>query len=140
LVSSTLSALDDSRKRRRGSSYHAAGADRRIPHKMLCKFTLCGDISLPFSRHKKPKNLEHLLSYVRVTLTWGVAMQGSSYFHRQAITCLRLSASCTDQNLANRFQAMAQIFIAKAADAKVDDEDECPPLSEHAQGRRAGRA
>jgi hypothetical protein len=61
-------------------------------------------------------------------------MQGSSYFHRQANTCLRLSASCTDQNLANRFQAMAQAYIAKAAGAKVDDEDECLPLSEHAQG------
>jgi hypothetical protein len=104
------------------------------------KFTLRGDFSLPFSRHKKPKNLAHLLSYVRVTLTWGVAMQGSSYFHRQANTCLRLSASCTDQNLADRFQAMAQVFIAKAADAKVDDEDECLSLSEHTQGRRGGRA
>jgi hypothetical protein len=48
-------------------------------------------------------------------------MQSSAYFRHQADTCLRLSASCTDQNLANRFQAMAQCFMAKAADAEVRD-------------------
>jgi hypothetical protein len=49
-------------------------------------------------------------------------MQGSSYFRRQANTCMRLSESCTDQNLADRFQAMAEDFMAKAADAEIDDE------------------
>ena len=51
-------------------------------------------------------------------------MQSSSYFRRQANTCLRLSASCTHQSLANRFQALAHDFIAKAADAEVGDEDD----------------
>jgi len=53
-------------------------------------------------------------------------MQGSSYFRRQANTCLRLSESCTDQTLADRFQAMAEDFLAKAADAS--DESEGIPL------------
>jgi hypothetical protein len=55
-------------------------------------------------------------------------MQGSSYFRRQANTCLRLSESCTDQSLADRFQAMAEDFFAKAADADVCDESAGIPL------------
>jgi hypothetical protein len=49
-------------------------------------------------------------------------MQGSSYFRRQANTCLRLSESCIDQGLADRFQAMAEDFMAKAADTDTVDE------------------
>ena len=48
-------------------------------------------------------------------------MQGSSHFRHQADTCFRLSASCTDQRLANRFRAMAQDFLTKAANADVDN-------------------
>jgi hypothetical protein len=55
-------------------------------------------------------------------------MQGSSYFRRQANTCVRLSESCTDQNLADRFQAMAEDFFAKAADADICDETEGVPF------------
>jgi hypothetical protein len=47
-------------------------------------------------------------------------MHGSpSYFRRQANTCMRLSESCTDQILADRFQAMAEDFMVKAADAET---------------------
>jgi hypothetical protein len=49
-------------------------------------------------------------------------MHGSSYFRRQANTCLRLSESCTDQGLADRFQAMAEDFMTKAEDAETIDE------------------
>ena len=42
-------------------------------------------------------------------------MQSSPHFRHQAETCLRLAASCTDQSLANSFQATAENFIAKAA-------------------------
>jgi len=55
-------------------------------------------------------------------------MQGSSYFRRQANTCQRLSESCTDQNLADRFQAMAEDFLAKAADAEICDENDGIPF------------
>jgi hypothetical protein len=55
-------------------------------------------------------------------------MQGSSYFRRQANTCLRLSESCTDQGLADRFQAMAEDFMAKAADAETFGEGAGIPL------------
>jgi hypothetical protein len=48
-------------------------------------------------------------------------MQTSGHFRHQADTCLRLSASSTDQNLANHFQALAQDFMAKAAAAEVRD-------------------
>jgi hypothetical protein len=51
-------------------------------------------------------------------------MQSCTYFRHQADTCLRLSASCTDQNLANHFQAMAQDFMAKAAAAEVRDKSD----------------
>ena len=55
-------------------------------------------------------------------------MQGSSYFRRQATTCLRLSESCTDQGLADRFQAMAEDFMVKAADAEIFNEGAVIPL------------
>ena len=55
-------------------------------------------------------------------------MQGSSYFRRQATTCLRLSESCTDQGLADRFQAMAEDFMVKAADADTFNEVAVIPL------------
>jgi hypothetical protein len=55
-------------------------------------------------------------------------MQGSSYFRHQADTCSRLSASCTDQRLADRFRALAEDFMAKAAYADADNEIECAPL------------
>jgi hypothetical protein len=55
-------------------------------------------------------------------------MQGSSYFRRQANTCLRLSEACTDQGLADRFQAMAEDFMAKAADTDTVDEGAGLPL------------
>jgi len=42
-------------------------------------------------------------------------MQSSPHFRHQAETCLRLAASCTDQSLANSFQATAENFMAKAA-------------------------
>jgi hypothetical protein len=64
-------------------------------------------------------------------------MQGSSYFRRQAETCMRLSASCTDQSWANRFRAMAEDLMAKASDAEVGDESGMLPASLHAQARRA---
>ncbi len=53
-------------------------------------------------------------------------MQGPSYFRRQANTCLRLSESCTDQTLADRFQAMAEDFLAKASEAELSDEGLMP--------------
>jgi hypothetical protein len=56
------------------------------------------------------------------------SMQGSSYFRRQATTCLRLSESCTDQGLADRFQAMAEDFMVKAADAETFNEGAVIPL------------
>jgi hypothetical protein len=46
-------------------------------------------------------------------------MQTSGHFRHQADTCLRLSASSTDQDLANHFQALAQDFMTKAAAAEV---------------------
>jgi hypothetical protein len=49
-------------------------------------------------------------------------MQGQSYFRRQANTCMRLSESCTDQTLADRFQAMAEDFMAKASEAETGDD------------------
>jgi hypothetical protein len=58
----------------------------------------------------------------------GGAMQGSSYFRHQADTCLRFSASCTDQSLADRFQVMADDFIAKALDAEIGDNSKSFPL------------
>jgi hypothetical protein len=51
-------------------------------------------------------------------------MQSSLHFRHQAETCLRLAASCTDQSLANSFQAMAENFIAKAARVEVRDKSE----------------
>jgi hypothetical protein len=51
-------------------------------------------------------------------------MQGSSYFRHQANTCMRLSASCTDQSLANHFHALARDLMAKAADADSGDDIE----------------
>ena len=42
-------------------------------------------------------------------------MQSSPHFRHQAETCLRLAASCTEQSLANSFQATAENFMAKAA-------------------------
>jgi len=51
-------------------------------------------------------------------------MQSSSHFRHQAETCLRLAASCTDQSLANSFQAMAENFIAKATRVEVRDQSE----------------
>jgi hypothetical protein len=53
-------------------------------------------------------------------------MQGPSYFRRQANTCMRLSESCTDQTLANRFQAMAEDFMARASEAETNDEGAMP--------------
>ena len=52
----------------------------------------------------------------------------SSYFRRQANTCMRLSESCTDQILADRFQAMAEDFMAKAADVDPDQSGDATPL------------
>ena len=37
---------------------------------------------------------------------------------------MRLAASCTDQSLANSFQAMAENFIAKATRVEVRDQSE----------------
>ena len=51
-------------------------------------------------------------------------MQTSSHFRHQAETCLRLAASCTDQSLANSFQAMAENFIARAARVEASDQSE----------------
>ncbi len=56
-------------------------------------------------------------------------MQGSSYFRHQADRCSRLSASCTDQILANRFHALAEEFMAKAAGANPEDEGHHLPLA-----------
>ena len=67
-------------------------------------------------------------------------MQGSSYFRHQADTCLRLSASCTDQSLANHLQAMAQGFIAKAGDAEVGNESPCFPLQHRLKRERPADA
>jgi hypothetical protein len=53
-------------------------------------------------------------------------MQGPAYFRRQASTCLRLSEACTDQGLADRFQAMAEDFMAKAVDAESDESNGIP--------------
>ena len=39
-------------------------------------------------------------------------------------TCLRPPASCTDPSLANRFQAMAEGFMSKAANAEYGNESE----------------
>ena len=63
-------------------------------------------------------------------------MQGSSHFRHQADTCFRLSASCTDQRLANRFRAMAQDFLTKAANADVDNEIERVPLVHFAKAKQ----
>jgi hypothetical protein len=41
---------------------------------------------------------------------------------------MRLSESCTDQILADRFQAMAEDFMTKAADAETDQPGEVLPL------------
>ena len=68
-------------------------------------------------------------------------MQGSSYFRRQATTCLRLSESCTDQGLADRFQAMAEDFMVKAADAETFNEGAVIPLPHvFKRGVQAGAA
>ena len=56
----------------------------------------------------------------------GCSMQGPAYFRRQASTCLRLSEACTDQGLADRFQAMAEDFMAKAVDAESDESNGIP--------------
>jgi hypothetical protein len=66
-------------------------------------------------------------------------MQTSGHFRHQADTCLRLSASSTDQNLANHFQALAQDFMAKAAAAEVRDKRDHFRPSSRAQTRRASR-
>jgi hypothetical protein len=63
-------------------------------------------------------------------------MQGSSYFRHRADTCFRLSASCTDQRLANRIRAMAEDFMAKAAYADVEDEIERAPRVHFAKGEQ----
>jgi hypothetical protein len=54
----------------------------------------------------------------------GGAMQTFANLRHQASRCLRLAASCTDQDLADRFQATAQEFLAKAADAELRDESD----------------
>ena len=66
-------------------------------------------------------------------------MQTSGHFRHQADTCLRLSASCTDQNLANQFQAMAQDFMSKAAAADARDKSDHFRLSRAPQRRKASR-
>ena len=53
-------------------------------------------------------------------------MQGPSHLRRQANTCMRLSESCTDQTLADRFQAMAEDFMARASEAETSDEGVMP--------------
>jgi len=61
-------------------------------------------------------------------------MQGASYFRRQASTCLRLSEACTDQGLADRFQAMAEDFMAKAADAELSGGSGAMPMAHILKG------
>jgi hypothetical protein len=56
-------------------------------------------------------------------------MQGPSYFRRQANTCMRLSESCTDQTLADRFQAMAEDFMAKASEVETSDATPFPHMA-----------
>ena len=65
-------------------------------------------------------------------------MHGSSYFRRQANTCLRLSESCTDQGLADRFQAMAEDFMTKAEDAETIDEVPFPHVMKRGGWGRGG--
>jgi hypothetical protein len=60
--------------------------------------------------------------------TLGGAMQSSSYYRHQVDTCLRFKASCTDQRLADRFQAMADDLIEKAQDAEIGDFSKSFPL------------
>ena len=64
-------------------------------------------------------------------------MQGPSYFRRQANTCMRLSKLCTDQTLADRFQAMAEDFMVKASEAETSD-DRAMPFAHMAKPEGAG--
>jgi len=64
-------------------------------------------------------------------------MQSASYFRRQANTCLRFSLSCTDQTLADRFQAIAQDLMAKAEDAEAGKDGECVPPPHILRSERA---